>query len=166
MVRKQKTLEVETMDEATEATEATLAEATEATEATLAEGTAGAEATLAEGTAGAEATEGAEKKERKHAKKGEGKHAYVHPDSIFKALENKINRPNSIRTAVYGALKELGEVGAQAVAEKLGITKTVALGNIRSLVADGKAVVTSIAAPVLAEAPAQEQALAEAPEQM
>lgn len=86
------------------------------------------------------ATEAAEKV-RNYSKKGEGKNAYIDPKSSFKALENKRHRGESLRVKVWQSLDKFESATAADIAADLGIEEKVAIGNLRSLVADGKAAV-------------------------
>ena len=85
----------------------------------------------------------AEAKVRNHAKKGEGKNAYIAPDATFKALENKRHRGESIRIRVWGSLNKFESATCADVAADLGLEEKVVIGNLRSLVADGKASVVA-----------------------
>lgn len=82
-----------------------------------------------------------EKKDRAYSKKGEGKFAYIDPKSSFKALENKRHRGESLRVSVWTSLDKFESATAADIAADLGITEKQAIGNLRSLVADGKAAV-------------------------
>lgn len=86
------------------------------------------------------ATEATEKV-RNYSKKGEGKNAYIDPKSSFKALENKRHRGESLRVKVWQSLGKFESASAADIAADLGIEEKVAIGNLRSLVADGKAAV-------------------------
>ena len=88
-----------------------------------------------------ETGEVAEKKDRAYSKKGEGKFAYIDPKSSFKALENKRHRGESLRVKVWQSLDKFESATAADIAADLGIEEKVAIGNLRSLVADGKAAV-------------------------
>ena len=82
-----------------------------------------------------------EKKERTYSKKGEGKYAYIDPKSSFKALENKRHRGESLRVKVWQSLDKFESATAADIAADLGIEEKLVIGNLRSLVADGKAAV-------------------------
>ena len=118
-------------------------------------------AAKAEEKAAAKALKDAEKAEAKAAKelakaekaaaggapraaKGEGKYAYVHPLSTFSALESTRKVATSRRTTVHDTLAELGEATAADVAKVLELDVKAVLGDLRCLVADGKAVVTAV----------------------
>ena len=94
----------------------------------------------AEGTESINSAEGAETtepKKRNYAKKGEGKHAYIAPDAVFKALENKRHRGESIRVRVWQALDKYESATCADIAKDLEMEEKVVIGNLRSLVADG-----------------------------
>lgn len=78
--------------------------------------------------------EGAEPKEKK-----EPKLPSIPADSVFRALSNNRNRGESLRTKVYNALALFESATAQNVGDEMKIETRVALGNMRSLVYDGKA---------------------------
>ena len=88
-----------------------------------------------------ETGEVAEKKDRAYSKKGEGKFAYIDPKSSFKALENKRHRGESLRVKVWQSLDKFESATAADIAADLGIEEKLVIGNLRSLVADGKAAV-------------------------
>ena len=75
------------------------------------------------------------------AEKKETRFPFIPADSKFKALDNDRKHGESLRTRIYLALKEIGVATAEDIAEEVHVDAKVAISNLRSLVADRKAIV-------------------------
>ena len=75
------------------------------------------------------------------AEKKETRFPFIPADSKFKALDNNRKHGESLRTRIYLALKEIGVATAEDIAEDVHVDAKVAISNLRSLVADRKAIV-------------------------